>query len=179
MSFGYGMSATPIQLARAYATLGNRGTLLPISILKINQPPKGSSVISPQVSSDLLNLLESVIYGSGGTAPLAKIPGYRVTGKTGTSWILGPHGYMHNRHNGTFVGLVPAKDPKILVLVVVYDPQGRVYYGGYTAGPIIAKIMGGTLRLLGILPDDVSPDTAPPSEQEAVAEAVQHPLGDN
>lgn len=171
MSFGYGMSATPLQIAQAYNVLGNDGVKIPISLLKINHVPQGKQVISPQVARDMLDLLESVIYGPGGTAPLAKVAGYRVTGKTGTAKLLGPHGYLKHRYNSTFVGFVPAKDPRLLVLVVVYDPQGRVYYGGYTAGPIFAKIMSGSLRLLGILPDDVSADTAPPSEKEATAAA--------
>ena len=171
MSFGYAMSATPMQLARAYAALGNNGVLLPISLLKISQPPQGVQVVPAKNARQMLDLLQSVIYGAGSTAPLAKVPGYRITGKTGTAWILGPHGYMHNRHNGTFVGLIPAKDPQILVAVVIYDPQGAVYYGGYTAGPIFAKIAEGTLRLLGTLPDDASPDTAPPPEEQ-VAENV-------
>ncbi len=169
MSFGYGLSVTPMQLARAYAALGNNGVLLPISLLKLSQPPQGVQVVSPEKARELLNLLESVIYGPSGTAPLAKVPGFRITGKTGTAWILGAHGYMHDRHNGTFVGLVPAKNPQILVLVMIHDPHGGVFFGGYTAGPVFAKIAAGTLRVLGTLPDDASPETAPPSEEQAAS----------
>jgi cell division protein FtsI (penicillin-binding protein 3) len=173
MSFGYALSATPIQVARAYAALGNDGRLVPVSLLKLSQPPKGEQIISPTVAHQMLELLESVIYMKGGTAPLAKVPGYRITGKTGTAWVLGPHGYLKNVHNGTFVGLVPAKNPQILILVVLYDIRGRLSLGGYTAGPVFAKIAEGTLHLLGTLPDDASSDTAPPPEAQAVNALAQ------
>lgn len=168
MSFGYGMSATPLQVAAAYAVLGNDGIKLPVSLLKLQEPAKGQRVISSKVARDLLDLLEAVIYQHGGTAPLAKVPGYRVTGKTGTSRLLGPHGYLKHRYNGAFVGLAPAANPALLVYVQIHDPQGTIYYGGYTAGPVFSKIMGNSLRLLGILPDDASPDTAPPPINQAL-----------
>lgn len=169
MSFGYGLSVTPMQLARAYAALGNNGIMLPISLVKIAAPPAGQTVVSPLIAKQILDLLESVIYGPGGTAPLAKVPGYRVTGKTGTAFLLNGHTYTKTHRNGTFVGLVPAKNPKILVLVVLYDLSGKSNFAGYTAGPIFAKIAGNTLRLLGTLPDDASPDTAPPEETQAMS----------
>lgn len=172
MSFGYGMSATPLQVAQAYAVLGHGGVKLPLSLLKVEAPPTGQRIISAKVARDLLDLLEAVIYQQGGTAPLAKVPGYRVTGKTGTSRLLGPHGYLKHRYNGAFVGLAPAADPRVLVYVQIHDPQGAVYYGGYTAGPVFSKIMGNCLRLLNILPDDASIDTAPPSINQALAEAA-------
>jgi cell division protein FtsI (penicillin-binding protein 3) len=169
LSFGYGLSATPTQLARAYAALGNDGVMLPVSLIKLAAPAKGQQVVSPLIAKQILDLLESVIYGPGGTAPLAKVPGYRVTGKTGTAFLLEGHIYTKLHRNGTFVGLVPAKDPKILVLVVLYDLAGKKNLAGYTAGPIFAKIAGNTLRLLGTLPDDASPDTAPPEETQAIS----------
>ena len=169
MSWGYGLSVTPIQLARAYGALGNNGVLLPISLVKINTPPKGQEVVSPLIAKQILDLLESVIYGPGGTAPLAKVPGFRVTGKTGTAYLLNGHTYTKTHRNGTFVGLVPAKNPKILVLVVLYDLSGKKNLAGYTAGPIFAKIAGSALHLLGTLPDDASPDTAPPEEGQAIS----------
>ena len=172
MSFGYGMSATPLQVAAAYAVLGNDGVKLPVSLLKVNQMPQGQRIITAKVARDLLDLLEAVIYQHGGTAPLAKVPGYRVTGKTGTSRLLGPHGYLKHRYNGAFVGLAPAANPALLVYVQIHDPQGAVYYGGYTAGPVFSKIMGNSLRLRGILPEDASPETAPPPINQALQDAA-------
>lgn len=172
MSFGYGMSATPLQVAQAYAVIGNDGVKLPLSLLHLDRAPAGQQILSSQVSRALLDLLEAVIYQQGGTAPLAKVPGYRVTGKTGTSRLLGPHGYLKHRYNSAFVGLAPAADPRVLVYVQIHDPQGSIYYGGFTAGPVFSKIMGNCLRLMNILPNDASSDTAPPSLSEAMAQAA-------
>ncbi len=178
MSFGYGMSATPLQVAAAYAVLGNEGVKLPVSLLRLTTAPQGQRIVDAKVARDLLDLLEAVIYQHGGTAPLAKVPGYRVTGKTGTTRLLGPHGYLKHRYNGAFVGLAPAHKPKLLVYVQIHDPQGVVYYGGYTAGPVFAKIMGNSLRLLGVLPDDASPETAPPSVSDALQDADNNDVND-
>lgn len=157
LSFGYGMSATILQLSRAYATLANGGIKNPISLLRIDKPQPGEPVVSPKVAKEVLLMLESVI-NRGGTAPLARVPGYRVTGKTGTVRMLGPKGYMKNRHDGTFIGIAPASNPRLLVAVYLHDLaslQGLQYYAGYTCGPIFSKIMGASLRLLNIAPDDL------------------------
>lgn len=154
LSFGYGMSATTLQLAQAYNVLANQGKRLPVSLLKLDKPPVGEQVISAKVAQEVLQMLESVIM-KGGTAPLARVPGYRVTGKTGTARIVGQSGYLKNRHDGTFIGVAPASNPRLLVAVYLHDVQGAQYYGGYTAGPIFSKIMGASLRLLNVPPDDI------------------------
>jgi cell division protein FtsI (penicillin-binding protein 3) len=155
-SFGYGISVTALQLARAYAILAADGIKRPVSFLKVAEPPAGEQVLDPKVASELRIMLESVLSKNGGTAPLARVPGYRVTGKTGTAHIVGEHGYERNDYNSIFVGIAPASHPRLVVAVVIHDPQNGQYFGGYVAGPIFSKIMGETLRLLNIPPDDLS-----------------------
>lgn len=167
LSFGYGMSATTLQLAQAYNVLANNGVKKPISLFKLEHPPVGQQVIAPKVAQEVLYMLESVMK-RGGTAPLARVQGYRVTGKTGTARIVGPGGYIKNRHDATFVGIAPASNPRLLVAVYLHDlpgVQGTQYFAGYTAGPIFSKIMGANLRLLNIPPDDIdNPPTAQPNK---------------
>lgn len=164
LSFGYGMSATALQMAQAYAVLGAMGVKRPVSLLKQEQPPKGQQVIEPKIAQQVLTMLESVLQ-RGGTAPEARVPGYRVTGKTGTTKMLGANGYEKDHYYSSFIGIAPASDPHLLVLVVLCDPQGLesmhtkyARYGGYTAGPIFSRIMGDSLRLLNIPPDDMKAD---------------------
>lgn len=158
LSFGYGISVTALQLAQAYAVLAADGVKRPVSFLRVDNAPSGQQVIPPQVAHDILIMLESVL-AQGGTAPLARVPGYRVTGKTGTSHIAGPGGYEKNHYNSLFVGIAPASNPRLVIAVVLHDPQGGQYYGGYTSGPIFSHIMGEALRLLNVPPDDLNDQT--------------------
>ena len=152
MSFGYGLSLTTLQLAQLYATLGNDGVEVPVTFLKTDHPLAGKQVMQPKTAKQILRMLETVVE-PGGTAPKARVPGYWVAGKTGTSRIVGIHGYERHHHNAVFAGVAPASDPKIVVVVFVHDPQGKLYYAGSVAAPIFAKIMSGTLRILDIPPD--------------------------
>jgi cell division protein FtsI (penicillin-binding protein 3) len=154
MSFGYGLSVTPLQLAQAYAVLAEGGIKRPVTFLRVTTAPAGKQILDPKVADDIRTMLESVLT-KGGTAPLARVPGYRITGKTGTAHIVGPQGYEKHHYNSIFVGIAPASDPRLVIAVVLHDPQGSQYYGGYTAGPIFAHIMGEALRLLNIPPDDL------------------------
>jgi len=156
LSFGYGMSATLLQLAQAYSVLGNLGVKRPISLLKQPEVPVGKQVLDAKSAKNILVMLESILAQDGGTAPLARVPGYRVTGKTSTTRVVGPQGYDKTRHNGGFTGLAPAGEPRLLVTVFLHDLRGTadtMYYGGYTAGPVFSRIMEGSLRLLGVPPD--------------------------
>lgn len=156
LSFGYGLSVTALQLAQAYAVLANGGIKVPVTFLKIQgQPPVGQRVIAANISREVLDMLETVLT-KGGTAPLARVPGYRVTGKTGTVRIVGAQGYEKNRHNSIFIGIAPASHPRLVVAVVLHDPKGNAYYGGYTAGPIFSHVMSNALHLLNIAPDDLA-----------------------
>ena len=163
LSFGYGLSVTALQLTQAYAVLAHAGIKLPVTFLKIQgAPPAGQRVIDAKMSREVLDMLESVLT-KGGTAPLARVPGYRVTGKTGTVRIVGAQGYEKHHYNSIFIGIAPASRPRLVVAVVLHDPKGRLYYGGYTAGPIFSHVMNNTLHLLNIPPDDLaSLNQAPP-----------------
>jgi cell division protein FtsI (penicillin-binding protein 3) len=156
LSFGYGISVTALQLAQAYAVLAQGGIKVPVTFLKVEgDAPLGQRVMGQRISREVLAMLESVL-SQGGTAPLARVPGYRVTGKTGTVRIVGVHGYEKHRYNSIFIGIAPASQPRLVVAVILHDPKGRLYYGGYTAGPIFSQVMSNALHLLNIAPDDVS-----------------------
>ena len=153
VSFGYSVSVTALQLAQAYSTLANEGNFVPVTLLKQKAPPVGQPVLDSQVNQTVLTMLESVLR-QGGTASLARIKGYRVTGKTGTTRIVGEYGYDKNRHNSIFVGIAPASQPHLVVLVMLHDIGSAQYYAGSTAGVIFSKIMTHALRVLNIPPDN-------------------------
>lgn len=154
LSFGYGLSVTPIQLTRAYAVLANDGVKLPVTLLKRDQVPSGEAVIDPKLTQQVRSLLESVVE-KGGTGYLARIPDYRVAGKTGTARMLGSDGYQAHHHFSTFVGMAPATRPILVVAIIIRDPQGKHYHGGSVSGPVFSKIMEGSLRMLNVEPDGV------------------------
>jgi len=160
MWFGYAMSVTPLQLAQAYAVLAAQGIKRPVSLLRQDKPVAGQQVMDPKVAQEILVMLESVLTKQG-TAPLARVPGYHITGKTGTAHMVGPQGYIRNRYNSIFVGIAPVSQPRLVVAVVLHDPRGKQYYGGYTSGLIFSHIMGEALRLLNIPPDDPDSLSAP------------------
>ena len=152
LSFGYGLSVTPLQLARAYAVLANDGVRLPVSLLRLDQPPKGERVMHRTTARSVVKMLEGVVSREG-TAPLAEIPGYRVAGKTGTAKKSVAGGYAEDKYLSLFVGIVPASDPRLVMAVFIDEPKGKEYYGGLVAAPVFSKVMSGALRLLNIPPD--------------------------
>ena len=157
LGYGYGLSVSALQLARAYSVIATDGRLRPVSLLATPQPPRGEQVISPQTAMQLRQMLEAVVSATG-TAPLAAVPGYRVAGKTGTVRKIGRQGYSSDRYVSLFAGMAPASDPRLVLVVMIDEPRGKEYYGGRVAAPAFARIMGGALRLLNIAPDDI-PDT--------------------
>lgn len=156
ISWGYGLSVTAMQLASAYAVLANAGVKIPVTLLRINQVPEGRRILDAKIASDILVMLESVV-SKGGTGQLAFVPGYRIAGKTGTAKISSNGGYEQHRYKSSFVGIAPVSHPRLVVMVVIHDPQGKEYGGGAVAGPVFERIMEGTLRLLDIPPD--APET--------------------
>lgn len=158
LSFGYGISATPLQLARAYAVIANHGIKQPVSFLQDEKPRTQERVLSEALSTQMLGMLEQVVQKDA-SGYAAMIPGYRVAGKTGTSRMLGQHGYEKSRHIASFAGIAPVSDPQLVVMVVIHDPQDRAYYASQVAAPVFAAIMGGALSLLNIPPDNL-PNTS-------------------
>jgi cell division protein FtsI (penicillin-binding protein 3) len=155
MSHGYGLSVTTLQLAQAYATLGALGLRRPVSLLRVDDPVAGERVLDRNVSAALLRLLESVA-SADGTAPLARIPGYRVAGKTGTAWKAEGGGYSKDRFVGVFGGVVPLSNPRLAAVVMIDEPEAGKHRGGDVAAPVFSAVLGGALRLLGVQPDDAS-----------------------
>lgn len=154
LSYGYGISVSLLQLAQAYAVVASHGLLRPVTFVKNDESVSGKQVLSQKVCSQLLTMLEAVI-DIGGTGTRAQIPGYRVAGKTGTAYIASPQGgYYKDRYFATFVGIAPVTDPQLVIAVMVKNPRGLYYHGGSVAAPVFANVMNGTLRILGIPPDD-------------------------
>jgi cell division protein FtsI (penicillin-binding protein 3) len=155
IAYGYGLSVTPLQLAQAYATVGAYGLHRPVTFERVDGPPAGERALAEKVSRDLIGLLEGVVTPDG-TGIKARVPGYRVAGKTGTAWKAAGGGYSEHRYTAVFAGLVPASRPRLAALVLIDEPTGTEYYGGDVAAPVFAAVMSGALRLMGIAPDDLS-----------------------
>ncbi len=152
ISYGYGLSITPIQLAHAYATLGNLGKYEPIHIIPSNSFDMSRQVVSPENARKVLDMLETVTQ-EGGTARLAAVPGYRIGAKTGTIRKASAGGYGDEYITYT-AGLAPVSDPKIALVVIVNEPQGDNYHGGSVASPVFSEIMKGALQILNVAPDE-------------------------
>ena len=155
LPFGQGESVTPIQIATAYAAIANGGILRTPHIVqsiggKTTHTPAGHRIISATTASELRTMLIGV-FGDGGTASGAAIPGYQMAGKTGTANIAVDGHYSDSEYVASFVGMVPAHDPKLLALVVVDQPKGSIY-GGSVAAPAFQKIVGWAVPYLGISP---------------------------
>ncbi len=150
MSYGYGLNATVLQMADAYAMLANKGVRMPLSLYKLEEQPQGEQMIDANIADQVLLMLE-VATLPGGTATRATIPGYRVAGKTGTAHKLRADrkGYSTNEYRALFAGVAPVSDPRIAMVVVVENPQGT-YYGGTVSAPVFARVMQESLRLLNV-----------------------------
>ncbi|HUO18276.1 MAG TPA: penicillin-binding transpeptidase domain-containing protein [Steroidobacteraceae bacterium] len=152
MSHGYGLSVTPLQLAHAYATIGSLGISRPVSFLASDEPASGTRVLEGAACRELLNMLETVVTAEG-TGKLAAIPGYRVSGKTGTAWKATAGGYSTDRYMAVFGGVAPATDPRLAAVVVIDEPSAGEHQGGQVSAPVFARVVGGALRLLAVAPD--------------------------
>lgn len=152
-SFGYGLMVTPLQLARAYATIGSYGVYRPVSILKVDKPVKGERVVSEQTVKTVVSLMESVAVTGGGTK--AAVPGYSVAVKTGTAKKLGSNGKYINEYIAYTAGIAPASNPRYSLVVIIDNPKAGQYYGGTVSAPIFSRIMGSVLRTMNIEPDRI------------------------
>ncbi len=153
MAFGYGLSVTPLQLARAYGAIAADGMIKPVSFVRVDKPVKGERVIDAAVARTMLHMLEKVT-SDGGTGTRAGITGYRVAGKTGTVKKAVAGGYSDEKYISVFAGIAPVSDPRIVMVVMVNEPAGKNYYGGQVAAPVFSRVMAGALRLFDIAPDN-------------------------
>ncbi len=153
MSFGYGMSVTTLQLAQAYTVLANEGVMTMPSLLKVDEPEESVRVMSKKTARQVLAMMEGVV--QDGTAKQAQILGYRVAGKTGTAHKSSPDGYKENRYQSVFAGIVPVSNPRLVAVVMIDEPSQGEYFGGQVAAPAFARLMGESLRLMNISPDDI------------------------
>lgn len=153
MSYGYGFMVSPIQLAQAYAILGADGVRNQLTLIKrtvgVEYPQE--QVLEPEVARSVVHMMEEVV-SEGGTGTQAKVEGYRVAGKTGTSRKAVRGGYG-DEYVTVFAGLVPASNPKFSIVVMVDEPAGDSYYGGTVSAPVFAKVADKALHLMNISPD--------------------------
>lgn len=150
-AFGYGLMVTPLQLARAYATIGNYGIYKPISILKVTEPIEGKRVVSESIAKTVIKLMEAVAVTGGGVK--ASVPDYSVAVKTGTAKKLGPNGKYINEYIAYTAGIAPASKPRYSLVVIIDNPKAGQYYGGTVSAPVFSRIMSGVLRTMNIAPD--------------------------
>jgi cell division protein FtsI (penicillin-binding protein 3) len=172
MSYGYGLSVSLLQLARAYTVFANDGVLVAPTLRARDAGAgrvAGTRVLDAAVARQVRAMLRQAA-GAGGTAPRAQALGYSVAGKTGTARKQEGKGYASGKYRASFVGLAPADDPRIVVAVLVDEPRGRVFYGGEVAAPVFAEIVQHTLRQLGVPPDlEVAPAIhAAPAVEESL-----------
>lgn len=155
ISYGYGISVSVLQLVHAYSALANEGVMPPVSFLAQDPEslPKGQRVIDEDIAHDVKKMLESVVIDGSGTQ--ARIPGYRVAGKTGTSHKSQSGGYADDSYVSVFAGFAPASNPQLAAVVVVHDPKAGKHFGGAVAAPVFAEVMSHGLRLKGVEPDDI------------------------
>jgi cell division protein FtsI (penicillin-binding protein 3) len=155
MSYGYGLSASLLQLAQAYTTFANDGRIVPATI-HMRDPrlgaPAGRRVFSVRVAREVRTMMQAVV-AKGGTAPQAAVPGYTVAGKTGTAYKWTSKGYDHHQYRASFVGIVPAKAPRVVIAVSIDRPLRGSHFGGAVAGPPFVDIAEQTMHLLDIAPD--------------------------
>lgn len=177
ISYGYGLSVTPLQVAQAYAALANDGRLMPPTFVK-GGGQAGRQVMDPQIARHVLRMLESVTE-PGGSATRAAVRGYHVAGKTGTSRKFTRGGY-EKKYISLFAGVVPLDRPRFATVVVIHNPGGRDYYGGLVSAPVFHNVMDGALRLMDVPPDRIeqwyaNDAAATPVATEAIATASATP----
>ncbi|MDG6306557.1 penicillin-binding transpeptidase domain-containing protein [Glaesserella parasuis] len=157
MAYGYGLNVTPLQLARAYATLGSFGVYRPLSITKVDPPVLGDRVLPEKITRDVVKMMESVAQkGEGGQR--AMVDGYRVAVKTGTVRKLEKGQYV-KKHFAYTAGIAPASNPRFALVVLINEPKAGNYYGGAISAPLFSSIMTYTLKARNIKPDNLTEET--------------------
>ena len=154
LSFGYGLTVTPLQLAQAYGVFATSGKLTPASLLLQTGEVNQKQVLPPKIADQMLEILHHVL-DDGGTGISARVAGYQVAGKTGTARVASTGGYEKDKHIATFVGIAPKTRPRLVVVAVVQEPE-KQYYAAQVSSPLFSKVMSGCLRVLNIPPDDIA-----------------------
>ena len=166
LGYGYSVSVTPLQLTQAYAALGGNGYIRPVSLVALDQPNDGQRIITDDTAESIRAMMEVVVQ-PGGTGSEAGVTGYRVAGKTGTSWKAAPGGYSEDKYFSIFAGFAPASNPRLAAVVIIDEPTGDLYYGGDVAAPVFGDVMAESLRLMAI-----PPDALPPASGDGVIQAM-------
>lgn len=153
LAFGYGVSVTTLQLAKAYAVLAADGVARPVSLIAHQPAGEETRVLSERTARAVRAMMETVV-SKKGTARRAAVDGYRVAGKTGTAKkSSGRRGYTGHKYQAVFAGMAPASKPRFVMVVMIDEPRGKYYYGGLVAAPTFAKVMQAALRLYNVPPD--------------------------
>ena len=170
MAYGYGLSASLLQMAHAYTSFARDGEVIPVSMLKQDHPVSGIRVFSAETAQELRRMLQMAA-GPGGTATKAQTIGYSVGGKSGTAHKQEGRGYASNKYRSWFVGMAPIDKPRIIVAVMVDEPTAGKYYGGDVAAPVFSQVVQQTLRMMNVAPDlEIKPNVvakALPAEPES------------
>lgn len=155
MAFGYGLSVTPMQLARAYVALAADGMIKPVTFLHNEHPAEGERVMRAETAQAVRKMMEGVV-SEEGTGGRAQVANYSVAGKTGTVHKFIAGGYAKERYLSIFAGMVPADSPELVMVVMIDEPRNGEYFGGEVAAPVFSQVMAGAMRLLDIAPDRIS-----------------------
>ena len=171
MAYGHGISLSLVQLARAYTLFARDGELVPLSLVKTGAAAGGEKVISTETARAVRAMLELAVQ-PGGTAPRARIAGWRVAGKTGTAHKQENGGYAVDKYLASFVGFAPVSEPRLVIAVMIDEPAAGQHYGGAVAAPVFAQVMQGALRLMGVAHDAPLDPIEMPSEADEAREST-------
>lgn len=171
MAYGHGLSVSLLQLARAYTVFARDGDLVPLSLTRASGRVQGEKVLSTETARTVRAMLEAAVQ-PGGTGPRARVPGWRVAGKTGTAHKLVDGSYAADRYLSSFVGLAPVSAPRLVIATMIDEPTAGGYYGGLVAAPVFAQVMQGALRLLGVPLDAPPIPLELPGENDDVREST-------
>ncbi len=168
MSYGYGLSASLLQMTRSYTVFSNDGKVIPASIIKLDQPPVGVPIFSIKTANAVRKML-ALATGPGGTGQRAQTQGYSVGGKSGTARKQVGKGYAVGKYRAWFTGMAPIEEPRIIVSVMVDEPSNGTFYGGTVAAPVFSTVVQHSLRLMGVPPDMAV-------QPQIVANPIEEPL---
>jgi cell division protein FtsI (penicillin-binding protein 3) len=171
MSYGYGLSASLFQMARAYTVFGHDGQIISATLLKTSEPAIGVQVFSVRTALAVRKMLQMAA-GPGGTGAKAQTLGYSVGGKSGTAYKQIGKSYggdKDRKYRGWFVGMAPIDKPRVIVAVMIDEPGAGKYFGGDVAAPVFSEVVQQTLRMMGVQPDmSVKPQIVTQAVEESL-----------